>query len=75
MGIYSVSRDPGGGGMCNPLMRDPEKVLEDVRQGYVSIECAEKDYGVAIRQTSVDFSLDKVKTRRIRQGNISTTHQ
>ncbi|MFQ5540078.1 MAG: hydantoinase B/oxoprolinase family protein [Candidatus Binatia bacterium] len=66
---------PGGGGMGNPLKRDPEKVLEDVRQGYVSIECAEREYGVAIRLTSVDFSLDKVKTQKLRQGSISTTHQ
>ncbi len=39
---------PGGGGYGNPLLRDPELVLADVMDGYVSIEAAERDYGVII---------------------------
>jgi len=65
---------PGGGGIGNPLERDPQKVFEDVRQGYVSIEGAERDYGVMIRQAPDDFSLDMVKTRKLRQGSTSRTH-
>src|SRR2546430_1466758 len=37
---------PGGGGFGDPLEREPERVLADVREGYVSREAAEKDYAV-----------------------------
>jgi N-methylhydantoinase B len=39
---------PGGGGYFDPLSRDPEAVLEDVVLGYVTVEGAERDYGVKI---------------------------
>ena len=39
---------PGGGGYGPPWARDPARVLEDVRNGYVSLEGARSDYGVAI---------------------------
>ena len=39
---------PGGGGYGPPAGRDPERVLEDVREGYVSLERAREEYGVAI---------------------------
>jgi N-methylhydantoinase B len=42
---------PGGGGYGNPFERDPAAVLRDVVDGYVSIEAAERDYGVVIRCT------------------------
>jgi N-methylhydantoinase B len=39
---------PGGGGYFDAFTRDPEQVLEDVIYGYVTIEGAERDYGVKI---------------------------
>ncbi|HLY22213.1 MAG TPA: hydantoinase B/oxoprolinase family protein [bacterium] len=39
---------PGGGGYGPPSERDPARVLEDVRNGYVSVERARTDYGVAV---------------------------
>ena len=39
---------PGGGGYGNPFERDPQRVLEDVIQGYISIEAAEREYGVVV---------------------------
>ncbi len=39
---------PGGGGYFAPFERDPERVLDDVIYGYVSLEGAERDYGVRI---------------------------
>ncbi|MEO0679901.1 MAG: hydantoinase B/oxoprolinase family protein [Pseudomonadota bacterium] len=39
----------GGGGYGDPLERDPAMVLEDVIDDYVSVERAEKDYGVVIK--------------------------
>mgnify|MGYP001627967313 CR=1 FL=1 len=39
---------PNGGGYGNPLNRPPRKVLEDVLDGYCSLEHAREVYGVAI---------------------------
>src|SRR5690606_15775404 len=39
---------PGGGGFGDPQKRPVEKVLDDVRNGYVSCEAAEKFYRVKI---------------------------
>ena len=39
---------PGGGGWGNPLERDPETVLNDILDGYVSVEKARRDYGVVL---------------------------
>ncbi len=40
---------PGGGGYGDPRERPAEQVLADVVNGYVSIEAAEQEYGVAVR--------------------------
>jgi N-methylhydantoinase B len=39
----------GGGGWGDPLTRDPERVKRDVRDEYVSIEGALRDYGVVVQ--------------------------
>jgi N-methylhydantoinase B len=39
----------GGGGWGDPLERDPELVRRDVRDEYVTIEGAARDYGVVVR--------------------------
>ncbi|HWI36433.1 MAG TPA: hydantoinase B/oxoprolinase family protein [Burkholderiales bacterium] len=41
-------RAGGGGGFGAPHEREPERVLHDVREGYVSIEAAAEKYGVVI---------------------------
>lgn len=38
----------GGGGYGSPQDRPVEEVLADVRAGYVSVESAQRDYGVAV---------------------------
>jgi N-methylhydantoinase B len=38
----------GGGGHGDPTERDPDRVRADIREGYVSPEGAQKDYGVEI---------------------------
>jgi N-methylhydantoinase B len=40
----------GGGGYGDPLERDPEAVLEDVIDGYVSVKRAKSDYGVVVTE-------------------------
>jgi N-methylhydantoinase B len=41
-------RTTGGGGWGDPLDRDPERVCVDVWHGKVSLEAAERDYGVVV---------------------------
>ncbi len=57
---------PGGGGLGNPHERDPERVLSDVRNGYVTCEKARQIYRVAIETSDVDFVLNQAQTRQLR---------
>jgi N-methylhydantoinase B len=43
-------------------------VLADVRAGYVSLQAAERDYGVVIRQQGRRFALDIEATEALRQS-------
>jgi N-methylhydantoinase B len=61
----------GGGGFWNPLERDPERVLVDVRSGYVSLESARNDYGVVIRQSGRKFEIDMEATQKLRRDYAS----
>ena len=55
----------GGGGYGDPFQRDPNHVLEDVRNEFVSIEGARRDYGVVINeQTRAVDEQATVKLRR-----------
>jgi N-methylhydantoinase B len=54
-----------GGGYGDPLDRDPELVLGDVLDGYVSIEGAREDYGVVVRQK--DLGIDWETTMKLRE--------
>lgn len=59
----------GGGGLGDPLKRDVKAVLEDVIDEYVSIERAEKDYGVVIREIDREldlFEIDEEATKTAR---------
>jgi N-methylhydantoinase B len=38
----------GGGGFGDPLEREPERVVDDVLDGYISVEAAARDYGVIV---------------------------
>jgi N-methylhydantoinase B len=46
----------GGGGVGDPLLRDPKLVLDDVTDEYVSVERARIDYGVVIKVIDRDLS-------------------
>ena len=61
----------GGGGYGDPLERDPAAVLEDVKDGYVSIDGALRDYGVVVREIdweALEYELDLDATQAARQG-------
>jgi len=53
---------PGGGGHGDPLAREAERVLIDVRDGNVSPEAAERDYGVVIRRDGSTVTIDQAAT-------------
>jgi N-methylhydantoinase B len=62
-----VSLDtPGGGGLGDPRRRDPSRVLNDVRNGYVTQQAARKIYRVAIDSINGDYALNETKTRELR---------
>ncbi|MCX5816967.1 MAG: hydantoinase B/oxoprolinase family protein [Proteobacteria bacterium] len=56
---------PGGGGYGKPFERDPEMVVSDVIEGYVSIESAMNDYGVVI--SPVTGEIDWKETKKLRK--------
>ena len=59
----------GGGGYGDPLKRDVNRVLADVEDDYVSVERAERDYGVVIRvvdEEMAEYAIDLEATVRAR---------
>ena len=40
----------GGGGFGDPLERDPGKVVEDIKDDYVSVTAAQAQYGVVVKE-------------------------
>jgi N-methylhydantoinase B len=69
MGSTVLNRDdvffhvqPGGGGYGDPLERDPERVLDDVLNEFITLDYAFDVYGVAISNGRVDT--DATATRR-----------
>ena len=61
---------PSGGGFGDPLMRDPELVLRDVRDGLVLPDDAKRIYGVALANGRVDADRTG-DLRRARPGDVS----
>ena len=57
---------PGGGGCGDPLERDPEQVLKDIIDGYVSINCARQDYGVIVEDRNGVLAIDAAGTEKLR---------
>ncbi|WP_116473487.1 caprolactamase subunit beta [Zobellella maritima] len=56
--------NPGGGGYGPALERDPKAVQQDVRNGLVSLEAAELEYGVKLNPD--DLSIDLAATEHLR---------
>jgi N-methylhydantoinase B len=58
----------GGGGWGNPTDRDPQAVLDDVIDEYVSVDAARREYGVVLKGSLEDLSLeiDTTATEKLR---------
>jgi N-methylhydantoinase B len=71
----------GGGGLGDPLQRDPHAVCEDVADGYVSPKRAATDYGVVVREVDRQLAhyevdddataAERARIRRERKGWLS----
>ncbi|WP_025850505.1 hydantoinase B/oxoprolinase family protein [Paenibacillus ehimensis] len=59
---------PGSGGYGNPYDRPAESVLKDVREGKVSRQAAEADYGVVLVSDSTGLRIDEQATAERRAG-------
>ena len=72
----------GGGGLGDPLARDPAAVREDVADGYVSLERARIDYGVVLRVVDAEidsYEVDEAETAaeraRIATARVGWLHE
>lgn len=61
-----VNNSGGGGGWGDPYRRPAEKVLDDVREGYVSVARARTDYGVVI--DAATLTVDGAATAALRSA-------
>jgi N-methylhydantoinase B len=59
---------PGGGGYGDPLRRDPQAVLADVRNGWVSVGAAQREYGVVVAERDDNFVIDESASAELRAG-------
>ena len=58
----------GGGGLGDPIERDPAAVLADVDEGLVSVRGAERDYAVVVTEADGVPRVDEAATRRLREA-------
>lgn len=57
----------GGGGCRDPLERDPDKVLDDVIDEYISINSARDEYGVVVKTANGIYAVDYAETEELRK--------
>jgi len=64
---------PGAGGWGDPFTREPQRVLRDVVEGFISSERAAECYGVVIRKVaSRGYEVDTPATGRLRSRRQKT---
>lgn len=64
-------RQAGGGGWGDPLLRDAVAVAHDVLEGYVTVDGAERDYGVVVAIVDDDVEVDGPATERLRRERLT----
>jgi N-methylhydantoinase B len=67
-GDILTAKCSGGGGVGSPLERPPEWIGEDVLNEVLSIEAAEKDYGVVIDPKTLEVDLKATEKLRAERG-------
>jgi len=71
LGDQVLLRTPGGGGFGLAKERPPESVLADVREGFVSVQGAHGDYGVAIKAVGRKYEIDPEATADLRSRPLA----
>jgi N-methylhydantoinase B len=71
-GEYVKGIDNSGGGYGNPLERDPQRVCHDVLEGWETLERAENIYGVVLKGSVAQESLevDVERTHALRVARV-----
>jgi N-methylhydantoinase B len=64
-GEVLVNNTGGGGGYGDPFQREPGRVADDVRNGFVSVASADREYGVVIDEAT--SAVDEAATARRRE--------
>ena len=59
----------GGGGFGHPWERPVENVTDYVRNGFISPDKAEKDYGVVVDRATLSVDIERTQERRARPGS------
>jgi N-methylhydantoinase B len=65
----------GGGGWGHPFDREPERVLSDVRAGFVSRERAAADYGVVVAADERTIDQGATAARRAKRAPAALFHR
>ena len=68
-----VLRSAGGGGWGDPLVRDPEAVLGDLRLGYITVEDARDVYGVVLKYGALEAAATSAARERLRKARVYLT--
>ena len=61
----------GGGGFGDPLFRDPDRVRDDLAQGCITLEHAQRSYGVVIADGSVDLDATAAARRELSTSRLA----
>lgn len=69
-GDLVIVKSSGGGGVGDPLTRNPELVERDIADGYLSLERAQNVYGVVIEDGKVNLT----RTEKLRQQLCKHRH-
>jgi N-methylhydantoinase B len=56
----------GAGGFGDPLTREPEKVLTDVLNEFITVDYAADVYGVVIVAGKIDFAASKIRRETLK---------
>jgi N-methylhydantoinase B len=67
--VFAVSWQ-GGGGVGDPLERDPTAVATDVAAGAVSVPAARRIYGVALKNGRADLKASEALRQKLRQQRV-----
>jgi N-methylhydantoinase B len=67
-----IGLDNGGGGYGDPTMRDPNRVLMDVTEGYETVDRAREIYQAALRfdHEGIAYEVDLDATNKLRIGTL-----